>query len=325
MDPSIFTGIFRGLLGAAAIIGIAFVVSEKRKNIDWRLVGSGLLLHLLLAAFLLKVPGFQGAVGWVSERFVQLLEFTGAGSRFLFGDLVDLSKTGYIFCFQVLPTVVFFSALTAALYHLGILQKIVRGFAWVMVRVMRVSGVESLAAAANVFLGQTEAPLVVRPFINQLSRSGMLCLMAGGMATIAGAVLGAYVGFLGGDSSVEKAAFAKILLSASLMNAPAAIVLAKMLIPDEPGTVRDRRLKIETEKQGSLLEAISEGTTTGLKLSLNIGACYSFSYHLSHSSMQFLAVSASSILGSLGLLEVVTKCSRWEPCSVLWELPSPGL
>ena len=225
-----------------------------------------------LPHFCSKCLGFQGAVGWVSERFVQLLEFTGAGSRFLFGDLVDLSKTGYIFCFQVLPTVVFFSALTAALYHLGILQKIVRAFAWMMVRVMRVSGVESLAAAANVFLGQTEAPLVVRPFINQLSRSGMLCLMAGGMATIAGAVLGAYVGFLGGDSSEEKAAFAKILLSASLMNAPAAIVLAKMLIPDEPGTVRDRRLKIDTEKQGSLLEAISEGTTTGLKLSLNIGA-----------------------------------------------------
>ena len=273
MEPSIFTGIFRGLLGAAAIILIAYVLSEKRRDIDWRLVGSGLLLHLLLAAFLLKVPGFQGAVGWVSERFVQLLEFTGAGSRFLFGDLVDLTKTGYIFCFQVLPTVVFFSALTAALYHLGILQKVVRAFAWVMVRVMRVSGVESLAAAANVFLGQTEAPLVVRPFIHQLSRSGMLCLMAGGMATIAGAVLGAYVGFLGGNSPEEKAAFAKILLTASLMNAPAAIVLAKIVIPDEPGAVRDRRLKIEGEvKQGSLLEAISEGTTTGLKLSLNIGA-----------------------------------------------------
>ena len=123
MDLAVFTGIFRGLLGAAAIIAVAFALSEKRRDIDWRLVGSGLLLHFLLAAFLLKVPGFQDAVGWVSERFVQLLEFTGAGSRFLFGDLVDLTKTGYIFCFQVLPTVVFFSALTAALYHLGILQK----------------------------------------------------------------------------------------------------------------------------------------------------------------------------------------------------------
>jgi CNT family concentrative nucleoside transporter len=208
----------------------------------------------------------------VSRAFVTLLSFTYEGSEFLFGNLMDSSNSlGYIFAFQVLPTVIFFSALTSLLFYYGILQKVVFAFAWVMKRTMKLSGAESLAAAGNVFLGQTESPLLVKPYIRKMTRSELMCLMSGGMATIAGGVLAAYIGFLGGESDVQQIFFAKHLLAASVMSAPAAVVAAKILLP-ETEKVNDS-MHISKEGIGSnALEAITNGTTEGLKLAVNVGA-----------------------------------------------------
>jgi len=223
------------------------------------------------AALLLAVPVLTDAVDAVAKVFVGILDFTRAGSEFLFGSLLDIPRFGYIFAFQVLPTIIFFSALTSILYYLGILQRVVFAFAWVMSRTMRMSGAESLAAAANIFIGQTEAPLVVKPYIERMTRSELLCLMTGGMATIAGAVFAAYVGFLGGDDPALRLEFARQLLTASIISAPAAIVCAKMLIPE--GSVVDRRLLLPREIAGAnLFDATTQGTTQGVRLAVNVGA-----------------------------------------------------
>ena len=289
-------GIFRGSLGIVALIGICYLLSNNRKAIDWGLVLKGLLIQLGLALALLNIPFLQFFFRIVSDFFVQILKFTEAGSTFLFAGLMDPSQSfGYVFAFQVLPTIVFFAAFSAVLYYLGILQRIIFGFAWLMKKVMGLSGSESLAAAANVFIGQTEAPLVVKPYLEKMTRSEMLCLMTGGMATIAGGVFAAYVGFLGesfavlpniagmseeaGKLAIEAAKdasknlFAQHLLLASIISAPAAIVAAKILYPqDEPERV-NQDFMVPKDKIGSnLLEAIAIGTTDGLKLAVNVGA-----------------------------------------------------
>ncbi|MEQ9593600.1 MAG: nucleoside transporter C-terminal domain-containing protein [Cyclobacteriaceae bacterium] len=271
----------RGLAGLLVIVGLAYLLSGNRKSIDWRLVAVGILLQIIIGVIIAKVEFAQQAFSFVSDKFVVFLSFAQKGAEFLYGDLARNSEgnpdvrhsLGFLFAFQALPTVIFFSSVTAGLYYLGILQKIVFGFAWIMTRTMRLSGSESLSAAANVFVGQTEAPLLVRPFIAGMTRSELHCLMVGGMATIAGSVLGAYVSFLGGGDLAQQSMFASYLLSASIMNAPAAVVLAKMFVPESEPEKIDRQLKVNREKIGvNVIDALATGAADGLKLALNIGA-----------------------------------------------------
>ncbi len=271
----------RGLLGLIFIVAVAFVLSGNRRAVDWRLVLIGITIQLVFGLIIGKVEIAQKAFVFVSEKFVIFLSFAAKGAEFLYGDLSKNSagnpdvkhNLGFLFAFQALPTVIFFSAITAGLYYLGVLQKIVFGFAWIMARTMRLSGSESLSAAANIFMGQTEAPLLVRPFIKGMTKSELHCLMVGGMATIAGSVLGAYVSFLGGGDPAQQAKFATYLLSASIMNAPAAIVLAKIFMPETEPEKIDRALKVNKEQIGvNLVDAMATGAADGLKLALNIGA-----------------------------------------------------
>ena len=271
----------RGVLGLAVLVTIAYLFSGKRKRIDWKLVGTGILLQVIFGLLIAKVPFVQSIFEILSNGFVKFLGFALEGAAFLYGDLARNSEgapevkhnLGFLFAFQALPSVIFFSAVTAGLYYLGILQKIVYGFAWVMSRTMRLSGAESLSAAGNIFLGQTEAPLLVRPFIRKMTKSELHCLMTGGMATIAGSVLGAYVAFLGGGDPVQQARFATYLLSASIMNAPAAIVLSKIFLPESAPESIDKSLQVSKESIGvNVIDALASGASDGLKLALNIGA-----------------------------------------------------
>lgn len=265
MNPA---DIFRGLLGIAVLIGICVLLSNARRSIDWRLVAGGIALQVLLAVLILATP-FGLAVEWVSGLFVKLLSFSDAGAKFMFGELIDAKLYG--FAFKVLPTILFVAALTSLLYYLGVLQRIVFGFAWVMKRLMRLSGAESLATAANVFVGQTEAPLVVRPYIDTMTRSELMALMTGGMATIAGSVFGLYVITLGGGDREIEIEVARQLLTASMMNAPAALLVAKLLVPERDKF--EENLFVPREKAGrNALDALAQGTTEGLRLALNVAA-----------------------------------------------------
>jgi CNT family concentrative nucleoside transporter len=262
---------FRALIGIIVLLSLATLFSTGRKHIDWRLVGIGVSLQIIFGLLITKVEAVAKGFDKVSQIFVTFLSFSSDGATFLFGDLAT-DSFGFIFAFQVLPTIIFFSTITAGLYYLGILQKVVYGIAWVMARTMRLSGSESLSAAGNIFLGQTEAPLLVRPFVANMTRSELMCLMTGGMATIAGGVLAGYVAFLGGDDPIQQAKYASYLLSASIMNAPAAIVFAKIVIPEKNPEQIDRQLKVNTEKLGvNLIDALSNGASEGLKLALNVG------------------------------------------------------
>ena len=265
-------GILRGILGIVVLLSIGFALSKNRKRIDWPLVIKSLGLQLLIGVLVLKVGFVKRGFDGVAFFFQKLLDFSAEGAAFVFGNLVtDTQSFGYVFAFQVLPTIVFFSALTSVLYYLNILQYIVYGFAWVMKRTMRISGVESLAAAANIFVGQTEAPLVVKPYVAKMTRSEVMCLMTGGMATIAGGVLVAYIGMLGGDDPVARQAFATHLLVAPIMSAPAAVLAAKMLVPETEEC--DTELLFPRHDMGcNILDAVTTGTTQGLKLALNVGA-----------------------------------------------------
>ena len=252
-------GYLRGLIGLIFLVGIAYLFSGNKKKIDWRLVGIGLLLQLVFALLITKVSLVADGFDWISAKFVKFLSFSTDGAKFLFGDLAT-DKLGFIFAFQVLPTVIFFSTVSAGLYYLGVLQKIVFSIAWIMSRTMRLSGAESLSAAGNIFLGQTEAPLLVRPFVKNMTKSELMCLMTGGMATIAGGVLAGYVAFLGGDDPAERAKYAAYLLSASIMNAPAAIVLSKIIIPETKPEEIDTELKVSADMLGvNLIDAMATG------------------------------------------------------------------
>lgn len=263
--------ILRGIFGLTVLIGFLYLCSANRKAIDWKLVGIALSMQILFGIAVLKIDFVSNIFDFIGKGFVSVLTFTKEGSQFVFGNLLDFDTVGFIFAFQILPTIIFFSALSSILYYLGILQRIIYGLAFVMSKVMRLSGAESLAAAANVFIGQTEAPLVIKPYLNRMTKSELLCLMVGGMATIAGGVLAAYIGFLGGDNIEAQQEFARHLLTASIMSAPAAILAAKILYPETEEV--DTNLEIPRESIGSnLLEAISNGTTDGLKLAVNVGA-----------------------------------------------------
>jgi CNT family concentrative nucleoside transporter len=250
---------------------VAFIFSANKKAVDWRLVGIGVVLQAFFGYMITKVEFVASIFAAVSRGFVKFLSFSEAGATFIFGDLAT-NSFGFIFAFQVLPTIIFFSTVSAGLYYLGVLQKIVFGIAWVMARTMRLSGAESLSAAGNIFLGQTEAPLLVRPFIPTMSKSELMCLMTGGMATIAGGVLAGYVAFLGGDSLEEQSKFAAYLLGASIMNAPAAIVMSKIMIPEVQKENINNKLEVSQDNMGvNLIDAMSIGASEGLKLALNVG------------------------------------------------------
>ncbi len=261
----------RGMLGMGVLILIAYIFSIKRSAISWRIVGIGLSIQLFLAVSILKIGFVRTGFEYVGKVFVVILDFTREGSEFLFRDLMNVDSFGFIFALQILPTIIFFSALTSVLFYLGIIQKIVYGLAWLLTKSLQISGAESLSVAGNIFLGQTEAPLLIKAYLEKMTDSEILLVMIGGMATVAGGVLAAYIGFLGGDDPVQRLMFAKHLLAASIMAAPGAIVISKILAPQIAPINRD--LHISKQNVGTnVLDAMSNGTTEGLKLALNVGA-----------------------------------------------------
>ena len=267
-----FTSIWKGVLGMFSLLFISFLFSSNRKAINWKTVGIGLGFQLIIAIGVLKISFVQNAFEGVGKIFVSILDFTKAGSKFLFeGLVVDMDTFGFIFAFQVLPTIIFFSALTSVLFYLGIIQKLVKAFGWMLSKLLKISGAESLSVAGNVFLGQTEAPLLIKAYLEKMNKSEMLLVMIGGMATVAGAVLAAYIGFLGGDDPALRLLFAKHLLAASVMAAPGAIVISKILYPQTEKI--NTTVNVSVEKIGTnVLDAIANGTTEGLRLAVNVGA-----------------------------------------------------
>jgi CNT family concentrative nucleoside transporter len=270
-DGFSIVSIFRGLLGMVVLIAIAYVFSLNRKGVSWKVVGIGLTIQVILAICVLYIPFVQSIFDFVGKLFTLVLDFTKVGTEFLLGDFLDTSKFGFIFAFQILPTIIFFSALTSVLFYLGLIQKVVWVLAWLLTKALKLSGAESLSVAGNIFLGQTEAPLMIKAYLPKMNSSEMFLVMVGGMATVAGGVLAAYIGFLGGDDPVQRLMFAKHLLTASVMAAPGAIVISKILVPQTEDI--ESEVKISMDKFGSnILDAMSNGTTEGLKLAANVGA-----------------------------------------------------
>ncbi|WP_282298196.1 MULTISPECIES: nucleoside transporter C-terminal domain-containing protein [unclassified Stenotrophomonas] len=262
-----------GLFGLVVLIGIAWLFSNNKRAVDWRLVITGIALQIAFAAVVLIIPGGRNVFDGLGQGFVKVLSFVNEGSSFIFGGLMNIDQYGFIFAFQVLPTIIFFSALMGVMYHLNVMQTIVRAMAWAITKIMRVSGAETTSVCASVFIGQTEAPLTVRPYIAKMTQSELITMMIGGMAHIAGGVLAAYVGMLGGSDPVQQAFYAKHLLAASIMAAPATLVVAKLLVPETGTPLTRGTVKMEVEKTSSnIIDAAAAGAGDGLKLALNIGA-----------------------------------------------------
>ena len=264
-------GFLRGLLGISFLILTTYLLSSNKKAINWKTASTGLLLQLILAVGVLKISWVKMIFESAGKVFVKILDFTMEGTKFLFGDLVSAENFGNVFIFSILPTVIFFAALTSILFYLGIIQKIVRVMALLLSKLLGVSGPESLSVAGNIFLGQTESPLMIKAYLEKMSKSEILLVMIGGMATVAGGVLAAYIGFLGGDDPELKVYYAKHLLTASVMAAPGAIVISKILYPETEKI--DSNVEVSQDKIGSnFLDAISIGTSEGLKFAANIAA-----------------------------------------------------
>jgi len=299
--------LLRGILGLVVLIGIAWLFSNNRKAIPWKIVFTGLVAQIVLAFGVLRLSWVRGAFEFVGKIFVKILDFTRIGTEFLFSGLLDSDTYGFIFAFQVLPTVIFFSALTSLLFYLGVIQKIVYVFAWLMTKGLRLSGAEGLSVAGNIFLGQTESPLMIKPYLEKMNRSEILLVMAGGMATLAGGVLAAYISFLGGEDPEQRLLFAKHLLAASVMAAPGAVIISKILVPQtEP---INSNIDIQMDRIGkNALDAISNGTTEGVRLAANIGAML----------LVFIAFLAminwmmQSVGSLLGFDELITQVSNGE-------------
>ena len=292
-------GVTQALGGIVALLLIAYLCSSNRKAINWKTVGFGLMLQFVLALSILKLSWVQTIFNAIGKIFVSILDFTAAGSVFLFGDLVNADTYGFIFVFQILPTIIFFAALTSLLFYLGVLQFLVKILAKGTAKLLNISGAESLSVVGNIFLGQTEAPLLIKAYLPKMNRSEMLLVMVGGMTTVAGGVLAAYIGFLGGDDPELRLVFAKHLLAASVMAAPGAIVVAKMLFPQTASI--DKDTKVSTQEVGSnMLDAIANGTIEGVKLAANIGGML----------LVFVALisMANGILFEIGEL---TKLNEW--------------
>ena len=265
------TSVIRGIIGMSSIIFIAYLFSNNKKRIDWKTIIIGLSSQLIIAVAVLKIDFVRMVFEKIGQGFLAIVTFTNQGSRILFGDLADSSKYGEIFVFQVLPVIIFFSALTSVLYYYRIIQKVVSGLAWMMTKFLNISGQESLAVAGNIFLGQTEAPLLVKGYLNKMNRSEYFLLMTGGMATVAGSVLAAYIGFLGGDDPIQRIEVAKNLIIASVMAAPGAIVISKLMFPQTEEV--DKDIEISSDVTGTnLLSAINNGTRDGIKMAVNVGA-----------------------------------------------------
>ena len=263
--------IVRGIIGMISLVFIAYLFSSNKKAINWKTTFLGLTSQLILAVLILRVEFVQSIFEFFGKIFVKTLDFTMEGSKFLLGDMVNVESFGYVFLFQVLPTIIFFSALTSVLFYLGIIQKVVKILALSLSKLLNISGAESLSVAGNIFLGQTEAPLMIKAYLEKMNKSEILLVMIGGMATVAGGVLAAYIGFLGGEDEVLKLYYAKHLLTASVMAAPGAIVISKILFPQVETINKD--VSVSQDKIGSnLLDAIANGTTEGLKLAANVGA-----------------------------------------------------
>jgi CNT family concentrative nucleoside transporter len=262
-----------GFFGIACLLLIAWLFSNDRKAVDWRLVITGISLQIAFAMLVLLVPGGRDVFSTLGDGFVKILSFVGVGSSFIFGSLMDTTKFGFIIAFQVLPTIIFFAALMGVLYHLGVMQAVVRLMAWSITKIMRVSGAETTSVCASIFVGQTEAPLTVRPYIAKMTESELITMMIGGMAHIAGGVLAAYVGMLGGGDPVQQAFYAKHLLAASIMAAPATFVIAKLLVPETGNPLTRGVIRMEVDKTTSnVIDAAASGAADGLRLALNIAA-----------------------------------------------------
>jgi len=265
------TSLLRGSLGMLILIFIAYLFSNNRKAIAWKAVGIGLLIQVVIAVGVLKIEWVKRVFETLGNFFIKVLEYTGEGTKMLLGEFGNTETYGFIFVFQALPVIIFFSALSSILYYFGVIQKVVGFLAWLLTKIFKISGAESLSVAGNIFLGQTEAPLLIKAYLEKMNRSEVFLVMVGGMATVAGSVLGAYIGFLGGDDPVQRLEFAKSLLAASVMAAPGAIVIAKIIYPQTEDIVTD--ISISNDKIGSnLLSAISIGTGEGIKMAVNVAA-----------------------------------------------------
>ena len=263
--------LLRGIMGMLILILIAYGFSNNRKNIPWKVVLVGLLSQLVIAVGVIKVKWITSFFEFISSFFVKILDYTQVGTQMLLGEFGNVDRYGFIFVFQALPIIIFFSALTSLLYYFGVIQKLVQILAWGLRRLLGISGAESLAVAGNIFLGQTEAPLLIKAYLEKMTRSELFLVMVGGMATVAGSVLGAYIGFLGGDDPIERLAFAKSLLAASVMAAPGAVVIAKIMFPQKDKI--PELINVPKNSVGNnILNSISNGTTEGVKMAVNVGA-----------------------------------------------------
>ena len=263
--------LLRGVLGMGVLLFIAFLFSNNRKQIAWKTVGIGLLIQIIIAIGVLKVGIIKRIFEVMGSFFIKILEYTGAGTKMLLGEFGNIETYGFIFVFQALPVIIFLSALSSILYYFGIIQKVVGFLAWGLTKIFKISGSESLSVAGNIFLGQTEAPLLIKAYLEKMNRSEIFLVMVGGMATVAGSVLGAYIGFLGGDDPVQRLEFAKSLLAASVMAAPGAVVIAKIIYPQTEEIITD--VKVSNTKIGeNFLSAISIGTGEGIKMAVNVAA-----------------------------------------------------
>ncbi|MEE3085791.1 MAG: nucleoside transporter C-terminal domain-containing protein [Bacteroidota bacterium] len=263
--------LLRGIIGMLVLILIAYALSNNRKKIPWKVVGLGIFAQLIIAIGVIKITWIKIFFEFISSFFVKLLEYTQAGTNMLLGEFGDVDRYGFVFVFQALPIIIFFSALTSLFYYFGIIQKLVKFLAWGLKKLLGISGSESLAVAGNIFLGQTEAPLLIKAYLEKMTRSELFLVMVGGMATVAGSVMGAYIGFLGGDDPIERLAFAKSLLAASVMAAPGSVVIAKIIYPQKEKI--PELINVSSVSAGNnLLNAISNGTTEGVKMAVNVGA-----------------------------------------------------
>ena len=279
-----------------ALLFLAYLFSKNKKEIAWKTVGLALLVQVIIAVGVLKIDWVKGVFETLGGFFINVLKYTGEGVKMLLGDLGDVNQYGFIFLFQALPVIIFFSALTSILYYFGIIQKVVGFLAWVLTKLLKISGPESLSVAGNIFLGQTEAPLMIKGYLEKMNRSELFLVMVGGMATVAGSVLGAYIGFLGGNDPVQRLEFAKSLLAASVMAAPGSVAIAKIIYPQTEEIQPD--IKISSSKIGSnFLYAISIGTGEGIKMAVNVGAMLLVFFAL----IAMMSGMLSSIGGVIGL------------------------
>ncbi len=266
-----FESVGRGAMGMLALVLWAYALSSNRKNISWKVVGIGLLTQIIIAIGVIKISWIKSFFEYISGFFVKILEYTQEGIQMLLGTFANVDQFGFVFVFQALPIIIFFSALTSLLYYFGIIQKTVNVLAWCLRRLFGISGAESLAVAGNIFLGQTEAPLLIKAYLEKMTRSEIFLVMVGGMATVAGSVMGAYIGFLGGEDPVQRLEFAKSLLAASVMAAPGAVVISKIMFPQEDNI--PEQITIPKDRMGdSFLNAISNGTSQGVRMAVNVGA-----------------------------------------------------